>query len=111
MPPQTIRETSVAAEVLGRYDRLLTGMILKVKTHHEADLKAWYAANPTPELQLKNQAAMPALTSTATFRSLPGRLYNGMIHGLEPYDLRGIIWYQADGNMFFRRDTGSCFKP
>jgi sialate O-acetylesterase len=110
MPPRTIRETSIGAETLGRYDGLLTGMILKVKAHHEADLKAWYAANPSVELQLKNQATMPALTSTATFRSLPGRLYNGMIHGLEPYGLRGVIWYQADGNMFFPAGYGELFQ-
>ena len=110
MPPETIRATSVGPAVMARYDELLTGMILKVKTHHEADLKAWYAANPTAELQLKNLATQPALVSTATFRSLPGRLYNGMIHGLEPYTLRGVIWYQADGDINTPLEYGELFQ-
>lgn len=28
----------------------------------------------------------------------PGRLYNGMIAPLEPYAIRGAIWYQGEGN-------------
>jgi sialate O-acetylesterase len=28
----------------------------------------------------------------------PARLYNGMIRGLEPYTLRGVIWYQGESN-------------
>ena len=29
---------------------------------------------------------------------VPVRLYNGKIAGLEPYAIKGIIWFQADGN-------------
>lgn len=29
---------------------------------------------------------------------VPASLYNGMIHGLAPYALRGVIWYQGESN-------------
>ncbi len=28
----------------------------------------------------------------------PGKLYNGMVHPLVPYGLRGLLWYQGEGN-------------
>jgi len=28
----------------------------------------------------------------------PNRLYNGMIHGIIPYTIRGVIWYQGEAN-------------
>lgn len=31
-------------------------------------------------------------------RNTPTTLYNGMIHGMVPYALRGIIWYQGENN-------------
>jgi len=29
---------------------------------------------------------------------VPTQFYNGKIHGLAPYTLKGIIWFQSDGN-------------
>jgi sialate O-acetylesterase len=57
---------------------------------------AWLAANPTPELQNQNRAGEPPNPGPPTRYS---DLYNGMLHGLEPYGLRGITWFQADGNL------------
>jgi sialate O-acetylesterase len=31
-------------------------------------------------------------------QNTPSRCYNGMIHGLEPYTMRGILWYQGESN-------------
>jgi sialate O-acetylesterase len=31
-------------------------------------------------------------------KSKPTMLYNGMIHPLQPYGLRGVIWYQGESN-------------
>lgn len=60
-----------------------------------ADWKTWNEANPTPELR------SPHLSTRSPFLyvSSVNRLYNGMIHGLEPYTLRGVLCFQADGNM------------
>ena len=32
-------------------------------------------------------------------RALPAVFYNGMIHPLEPYTIRGFLWYQAEANI------------
>ncbi len=31
-------------------------------------------------------------------RSVPGTLYNGMVHPIAPYAMRGVIWYQGESN-------------
>ncbi len=33
-----------------------------------------------------------------SWKYYPGKLYNGMIHPLVPYGLRGFLWYQGEGN-------------
>ena len=38
--------------------------------------------------------------------NIPARLYNAMIHGLEPYTLKGAIWFQGDGNCPHPQDYG-----
>jgi sialate O-acetylesterase len=37
-------------------------------------------------------------------RSVPGTLYNGMVHPVAPYAMRGFIWYQGESN------SGVCPK-
>lgn len=32
-------------------------------------------------------------------RALPSVFYNGMIHPIEPYTIRGFLWYQAEANI------------
>ena len=42
--------------------------------------------------------AFPKVFSTAT-RGTVAALYNGMIHPLAPYGIRGAIWYQGEANL------------
>lgn len=46
------------------------------------------------------RAAHPRPTVPSNIRpsSAPSSLYNGMLHPLIPYTLRGILWYQGEGN-------------
>jgi sialate O-acetylesterase len=57
---------------------------------------AWLRANPTPKLQAQNIKSRPTKPRQPPMFS---ELYNGMIHGLEPYTIKGVIWFQADGDM------------
>ena len=41
---------------------------------------------------------------------MPARLYNGMIHGLEPYTLKGFLWFQGDGNFGNPQEYGELVK-
>lgn len=73
-----------------------------------AALAEWTKKYPTPELQQENLLSKPMLAATRP--NYPARLYNGMIHGLEPYTLKGVIWFQGDGNCPHPQDYGVLIK-
>ncbi|MFA6959864.1 MAG: sialate O-acetylesterase [Opitutaceae bacterium] len=66
--------------------------------------------NLSGEWQLKTEREFPSLTEyqretspgrlKAPLRpwNVPGSLFNGMINGLVPYGLRGVIWYQGEND-------------
>lgn len=66
--------------------------------------------NLSGDWQLKTEREFPALTERQRETSpgrleaplrpwnVPGSLFNGMINGLVPYGLRGVIWYQGENN-------------
>lgn len=83
---------------LARYKQRLDNVKPESKAKFEAAMAEWTQKNPTPELQRQNLASKPVLEG-GNANLFPGRLYNGMIHGLEPYTLRGFTWFQGDGNL------------
>ena len=54
--------------------------------------KAEYAL---PPLDAAGKKAVPPLTGQHV---LPGRLFNGMMHPILPYAIRGVLWYQGESN-------------
>jgi sialate O-acetylesterase len=54
--------------------------------------KAEYAL---PPLDADGKKAVPPLTGQHV---LPGRLFNGMVHPILPYAIRGVLWYQGESN-------------
>jgi sialate O-acetylesterase len=54
--------------------------------------KAEYAL---PTLDAEAKKAVPPLTGQHV---LPGRLFNGMVHPILPYAIRGALWYQGESN-------------
>jgi sialate O-acetylesterase len=76
--------------ILTRYEADLTQ-----RPAYETALAAWKqekTANP------QSTRPKPAEPLSATSNKSPYKLYNGMIRGLEPYTLRGVIWYQGESN-------------
>lgn len=76
--------------ILARYE---TG--LSQRPAYETALAAWKqqkADNP------QSKTPKPAEPLSATSNKSPAKLYNGMIRGLQPYTLRGVIWYQGESN-------------
>jgi sialate O-acetylesterase len=110
MSRETLAGTSVGAAIFERHEKALVVATPAMIAKHDADLKVWEAANPTPALQFKNWSKKPRPIYTKDFYQAPVRLYNGMIHGLEPYTLRGIIWFQADGNSGFPLEYSELFQ-
>jgi len=91
-----------------RYQQRLDGVAPEVKTKFETDLAAWTKRFPTPELQQQNLATKPIPDGGNA--NVPARLYNGMIHGLEPYTLKGFLWFQGDGNFGNPQEYGELVK-
>ncbi len=87
-----------------RYDHIAPA----VREKYETDLAAWKQRNPTSELQSQHQTSRPMLTGGDA--NIPSHLYNGMIHGLEPYTVKGAIWFQGDGNCGHPQDYGVLFR-
>jgi len=118
MSKETLAATLVGAEVLEHSQQAFVAA-QAAQAKYVADLKAWTDANPTPELQGQNALSKPnpkgAYSAPNPQRPLQPyeevcRLYNGMIHGLEPYTLRGIIWFQADGNNSYPSEYSELFQ-
>jgi sialate O-acetylesterase len=70
----------------------------KQMAEYPAALAAWKKQHPSAAEQKELVNLMPKPPQGPGGRATPSYLYNGMIHGLQPYTLAGIIWYQADGN-------------
>ena len=71
----------------------------------EKDLPAWEAWVKETEKALKTKAEIPAEPLNGAFPSnpyddpqAPTALYNGMVHALTPFAIRGAIWYQGESN-------------
>lgn len=64
---------------------------------YEAELAKW---NKTPEAERKERGPRkPRLEENPGKRAgLPATIYNGMIHPLVGYTIRGAIWYQGESN-------------
>ena len=52
--------------------------------------------NLSSEAYLNSHLVRPAYNVS---RELPCVFYNGMIHPIEPYTIRGFLWYQAEANV------------
>jgi sialate O-acetylesterase len=91
--------TSVSATIWKRHRDELAKVAPDAADRYKREMEVWTRQNPTPAIQFANARSHPAPPYTATDNHVPCRFYNGMIHGLAPYTLRGIIWYQADGNL------------
>jgi sialate O-acetylesterase len=87
---EALESSPVLRPILTRYEAGLTQ-----RPAYETALAAWKqekAANP------QSKTPKPAEPLSATSNKSPAKLYNGMIRGLEPYTLRGVIWYQGESN-------------
>ena len=91
-----------------RYADRIAKLAPAVKEKFEADMAAWTKQYPTPASQQQHLSTRPLIAAGNS--NLPARLYNGMIRGFEPYTLKGVIWFQGDGNCPHPQDYGVLFK-
>jgi sialate O-acetylesterase len=66
--------------------------------------KSYQLFNSTDTIQLSGTwkfrigAELEEMPATTALYRLPTGLYNGMIHPLLPYTMKGLIWYQGESN-------------
>jgi len=110
MSKRTLEATSVGRVVEERSAAELAGANPTEIAEYAARMSAWKAANPTPEMQAHNEANKPRTPNLSAANYVPNQYYNGMIRGLEPYTIRGFIWYQGAGNFQHPSEYGEMFK-
>jgi sialate O-acetylesterase len=98
MPMYAVQATQAGRAILARYDKSMAAYSPDAEKANAAALDAWRKANTTPELQEMNKASRPPVLFSPHAGQNPSRQYNALIHGLEPYTVKGVIWFQADGN-------------
>ncbi|HEX8329817.1 MAG TPA: sialate O-acetylesterase [Hymenobacter sp.] len=85
-----LESTPTLRSILTRYEAGLTQ-----RPAYETALAAWKSEKATNPQSTRPKPEEPL---SATSNKSPAKLYNGMIRGLQPYTLRGVIWYQGESN-------------
>lgn len=71
----------------------------KAKADYEKRLSKWKEAVKQAKAEKKPAPRRPGMQqSPALSTSIPGTLYNAMIHPVIPYGIKGAIWYQGESN-------------
>jgi sialate O-acetylesterase len=107
-PLPELEACPVGPATIRSYKAKLDGVSAEIKSKFATDLAAWTRRYPTPELQQQHLATQPVLADKIS--NMPARLYNAMIHGLEPYTLKGFLWFQGDGNFGNPQQYGELVK-
>lgn len=94
MDRPTLQNTSVWPAVGARWDHMVT-YYEEIKAKHAAWQEAEEEAQETGAKNSLPQPLMPL--GPGTQRQLSG-LFNGMLAPLQPYAIRGNVWYQGEAN-------------
>ncbi len=93
MPKEALDATSVGAAIWKRHETNIASYTPDRMAEFKKIVAAWNAA---PEA---TRGPRPRDIYNPNHRYVPTRLYNSMIAGLGDYAAKGIIWFQADGNI------------
>ncbi|MDQ8194056.1 sialate O-acetylesterase [Coraliomargarita sp. SDUM461004] len=98
-PRSKLESDPVGLNVLSRQSRLDASYPDRI-AKYEKELAEWESANPTPALQHENRRSKPKKPYVMADSHVPCRLYNGMIHPIAPFAIKGAIWYQGENNAY-----------
>lgn len=105
-PREAINATSIGASIWKKHNDLLAQFSPEKVKELRAAMDTWNASTP----EFKKQNPKPKLPYWPTSSQVPTRLYNGMIHGLAPYTLQGILWYQGEQNSSRYTEYGELIR-
>lgn len=84
--------------ILERYNKAVESYPADLKKYEENLLQWKKDAEEIKSKNLTPKAAPAKPVEPAKNSKSPAKLYNAMIHPLIPYTLKGVIWYQGEGN-------------
>jgi Domain of unknown function (DUF303). len=94
------RATSLGAVIETRWQAAKAEWTPERIARYPADLEAWQKAEAEARAtKTKNPLPWPPPPATDDSPSRPGGLFNGMIAPLQPFALRGFLWYQGEANV------------
>jgi len=98
-PLEVLNSDSDFAPILDRSNDYSRKFKEEALPKYEKELAAWQKAADAAKEAGKPEPKRPrAPTAPDKHPKLPVVLYNGMIHPLIPYGIRGVIWYQGESN-------------
>ena len=108
--PGGIVENSPSCEPYMKEYRKALANYLEAKARYNAELAEFNRRFPTKKVLATENAARkkrgekqlrpPREARGPNSYNGPGRLFNGMIAPLVPYALKGVLWYQGEGNVW-----------
>lgn len=99
MSADSLAGTPFAGNVASRWKTQLAEYPSKL-AEHEVALAKWRENNKNPGEGVRPKKNRPPVAPSGPGgNDTPSGLYNGMIHPLIPYALRGITWYQGESNV------------
>lgn len=94
------QSTHYTAQIDARWRQAMAEWTPERIARYPADMAAWQKAEEQAKTtQAKNLLPWPHPPATPESQGRPGGLFNGMIAPLQPGAMRGIIWYQGEGNV------------
>jgi len=93
------------APILERYAKALRDLPV-AKQKYETDIAAWKAQSPAEQAR----TVQPWRPFGDYKFCAPSTLWNGMIHPLVPFALRGVLFYQGEENSIWTLDYETLFE-
>lgn len=93
----TLERNPTLQPILARHDQALQRYIPALTTYREA-VDGYIQAVQKARDEGRELPKPPAMPDNPENQNSPSLLYNGMIVPLQPYAIRGVIWYQGESN-------------
>ncbi len=110
LSPAAVVKEPALAEIPTRWEKTIAGYPEKTLIHQTA-VEAWKLDEATAKAKgEKFTKPRPRAPKGPGHQDTPTFLYNGMIHPLAPYALRGVLWYQGESNGYSPAGYDSLFS-
>ncbi len=93
----TLESIASLAPLVERWEQIIANYPTALAAYQEK-LKAWEAASEKAKAEGTPAPRRPGAPLGPDHPHRTATLYNGMIHPLIPYGIRGAIWYQGESN-------------